>query len=103
VKSPRPRRGVTLIELLCTMLIISVVTGVSVLAIRSLPVSDPNDPFIAIASARRRAVERSQPVSIVVRFDGKPFAVSLSPDGFVAADSALRIDPLTGGRIDVGR
>jgi hypothetical protein len=97
------RSGSTLLELLCTMLVIAAVAGVSVMAIRRLPAPDPTDPYVAIASARRRALERSTPEVITVRIAGVPHSVSVAADGTIAADSVVHLELLTGMRTDVAR
>lgn len=94
------RRGTTLVELLCVVLLIGVAAGVSSLAIRRLPEPNPDDPYTQIAEARRRAIEKGQAASIRVVINDSVHSVALAADGTVWTDSSVHVDPLTGRRND---
>ncbi len=95
------RYGTTLIELLVVIAILGTLAGVAVLAVRRAPRVDSADAWLAIASARRRAMMAGAETTIVIIRGGVPLSVALYPDGRALADPSLSVDPLTGRRIDV--
>jgi prepilin-type N-terminal cleavage/methylation domain-containing protein len=97
------RAGTTLIELLVVLAILATLAGVAALAVRRAAPVDPTDPWTRIAEARRRTMMSGVETTIVVVHDERPLSVALYPDGRTLADSALRLDPLTGRRLDAGR
>jgi hypothetical protein len=92
------RSGSTIVELLCVLLLLAVVAGVSTLAIRRLPQPDVDDPYVQIARARRQAIETGRASSILVVIADSVRTVALGADGTIWADSAVQVDPLTGLR-----
>jgi prepilin-type N-terminal cleavage/methylation domain-containing protein len=89
------RRGVTLLELLIVVVVLGVVTSVAVLVMPA-KVVPPNDTPHRIANARAVALRTGQPVSVVLQLDTAFSLATAMPDGTVLADSAARIDRLTG-------
>jgi prepilin-type N-terminal cleavage/methylation domain-containing protein len=93
----RARGGVTLIELMVVLVMLSVIASVVVLAIRSTPPRRANDQsIIVVIAARDSALRTGRVVSVLVSIDGSDRAATAFPDGRVEADSALQFDVLTG-------
>lgn len=93
----RARGGVTLIELMVVLVMLSVIASVVVLAIRSTPPGRANDRSIrAVIVARDSALRTGRVVSVLVSVDGSERAATAFPDGRVEADSALQFDVLSG-------
>jgi prepilin-type N-terminal cleavage/methylation domain-containing protein len=97
------RAGTTLIELLVVLAILATLAGVAALAVRRSPRVDATDAWVRIAAARRRAMIAGAETTIVVMRNGSAVSVALYPDGRALADSSLRLDPLTGRRLDAQR
>jgi prepilin-type N-terminal cleavage/methylation domain-containing protein len=101
LRSPRTahasflRRGVTLLELLIVVVVLGLVTSVAALVMPA-KVVPPDDTPHRIANARTRALRTGQPVSVVLQLDTVFSLATAMPDGTVLADSAARIDRLTG-------
>jgi prepilin-type N-terminal cleavage/methylation domain-containing protein len=92
-----PRAGVTLVELIVVLAILSVMAGVTTLAFRRVDVTPQAAPWVsAIAAARRTAVDSNRTVSVTVPVEDNVYAATALPDGSVVADAALGIDRLTG-------
>lgn len=90
-------RGVTLVELLVVLVLMGLVAGVVGLTIHTaqpIMVTDPT--FAAIAAARDSAIRIGRSVTITLEVRDAQHEVTASPDGRVAADTALAIDPLNG-------
>lgn len=98
IVSKRSRHGTTLIELLVTIIVMTVIAGMASLAIRS--VGKPVTPTIAerLAQARRDAVARGAAVTIELVVKGAIASATAFPDGTVITDSALRWNRLSGRR-----
>jgi prepilin-type N-terminal cleavage/methylation domain-containing protein len=92
-----PRAGVTLVELIVVLAILSVVAGVTTLAFRRAD-TGPSVPLwvSAITQARRVALDSARTVSLTVRVGDSVYAATALPDGSVVADPRLGIDRLTG-------
>jgi len=91
------RRGVTLIELIVVLAILSLMAGVTTLAFRRADMTPRVVPWVsAIAGARRSAVDSNRTVSLTVRVGDNVYAATALPDGSIVADAALGIDRLTG-------
>lgn len=95
---PSHREGVTLIELVVTIVLIGVIASVATLAFPPDRTPVATDPATIIARARTKAAESARPVTVSVMVNGTLFAVSALPDGSVIADTALRVDRLSGRR-----
>jgi prepilin-type N-terminal cleavage/methylation domain-containing protein len=103
IRAAARRVGTTLIELLVVLAILATLAGVAALAVRRAVPVDPADPWVRIAEARRRTMMTGVETTIVVVRDGRPLSIALYPDGRALADPALRLDPLTGRRLDAAR
>jgi prepilin-type N-terminal cleavage/methylation domain-containing protein len=91
------RPGVTLIELIVVLAIVSIMAGVTTLAFRRADLTPTVEPWVsAVAAARRTAVDSDRTVSLTVRVGDKVYAATALPDGSVVADPALGVDRLTG-------
>lgn len=92
-------RGVTLVELLVVLVLLGLVAGVVGLTIHTAKPITVTDPILAaIAAARDSAIRTGRSVTIVLDVQDAQHEVTASPDGRVAADTALAIDPLNGAR-----
>lgn len=92
-----PRRGVTLVELLAALAILTIVAAISGAAFHAwaTPKPPPVDAA-AIAAARREALQSGRQVTVVVDDSLRPRSVLALPDGSVIGDSALGVDRLAG-------
>ena len=90
------RAGVTLIELLTTLVLLAIISGVTVLAIRRIEQPRSDDPRTIIADTMRKVLASGRPALIRVLTDSGPAWSSVRPDGSVVADSSLSVDLLTG-------
>jgi prepilin-type N-terminal cleavage/methylation domain-containing protein len=91
------RAGVTLIELMIVLVILSVIAGVTGLALRrAQPPRTVDARVAAIAAARRVAIDSGRAVTVIVDIDSVPTPVTARPDGSVIAEAGLGIDRLTG-------
>jgi prepilin-type N-terminal cleavage/methylation domain-containing protein len=92
------RAGVTLIELMVVLTILSVIAGVTGLAFRrAQPVRAVDVRMAAIARARQLAIDSGRTVTVLVDIDSVPTPVTARPDGTVIADASLHVDRLSGG------
>jgi prepilin-type N-terminal cleavage/methylation domain-containing protein len=93
----RHRAGVTLLELMVVLVLLSVLASVVVLAIRSTPRAQPLDQANRkVLAARDSALRFGAPVTVVIDFGGSQHVATAFPDGRVVADSALHFDELSG-------
>jgi len=92
----RTRAGVTLIELLVTLVLLGIIAGVTVLAIRRIDKPRPDDPRVIIADTMRKVLASGRPALIRILTDLGPASSNVRPDGSVIADSLLSVDRLTG-------
>lgn len=88
-------RGSTLLEMLITLALLGVIASVVTLAIRRIAPPMP-DPMTIIADTIEAVIRSGRPTTIQFVVNGRPALATLNPDGSVIADSALRIDRLTG-------
>lgn len=96
--SSRPsfrRRGVTLLELIVVVVGIGLISTVAMLVMPK-KVIPPDDTTHRVADARTKALRTGRPVSVVLVLDTIFSVATAMPDGTVLADSAARIDRLTG-------
>jgi len=89
------RPGVTLIELLAVIVILSTLASVATLALWHPAAPSATDPHQIIAAARREALEHGAVVDTTVTENGITRTVTLLPDGQVLADSTVAVDRLT--------
>jgi|SRR5579862_8518172 len=89
------RNGVTLVELIVVLAILSVMAGVTTLAFRRADRGPTVAPWVsAVAGARRTALDSDRSVTITVTVSDTLHAVTAMPDGTVISD--LPVDRLTG-------
>jgi prepilin-type N-terminal cleavage/methylation domain-containing protein len=93
----RARSGVTLVELMVVLVMLSVIASVVVLAVRATPPRRAGDESIrAVIAARDSALRTGRVVSVLVSINGSERVATAFPDGHVEADSALQFDVLSG-------
>ena len=91
------RRGVTLVELIVVLAILSVVASVTMLAFQRVDLTPKTESWeSAISAARRTAIDSARVVSLTVRIGDSVYAATALPDGSVIADARLGIDRLSG-------
>jgi prepilin-type N-terminal cleavage/methylation domain-containing protein len=96
----RSRDGVTLVELMVVLVLLSVLASVVVLAIRSTPPRRASDESIRVViAARDSALRTGRSVSVLVPMNGIERAATAFPDGRVEADSTLGFDALSGRQL----
>jgi prepilin-type N-terminal cleavage/methylation domain-containing protein len=92
------RPGVTLLELMVVLTILSVTAAVTGVAVRrAQPVHVADLRAAAIARARRMAIHSGHPVTASIDIDSVLAPITALPGGSVIADSTLHVDRLTGG------
>ncbi len=92
----RQRRGVTLAELLVTLVVLSAITSLTTLGVRRIEHPSPNDPTTIASESLRVAIDQGRTISFSVESLGGVGNATVYPDGSVIADSAFHIDALTG-------
>ncbi|MEP6493407.1 MAG: prepilin-type N-terminal cleavage/methylation domain-containing protein [bacterium] len=90
------RRGNTLIELLVTISILAIVSGIATMAIRRIDRPNPADPQQMLADSARKVVATGRSLRIHVVIDGNPASAVIAADGSIVADSAFGIERFTG-------
>jgi prepilin-type N-terminal cleavage/methylation domain-containing protein len=93
----KERSGVTLIELMVVLVLLSVLASVVVFAIRSTPRAQPHDQANSqVLAARDSALRTGHFVTVDVDVAGSQRVATAFPDGRVIADTALHFDELSG-------
>jgi prepilin-type N-terminal cleavage/methylation domain-containing protein len=92
------RAGVTLVELLVVVAILAITSTLTAVALRRIDRSRASDAADHVIALRRDAIAAGHVITRRVRHDDAIHLVTALPDGRVLADSALRLDPLTGLR-----
>ena len=92
----KARRGVTLIELLVTLSMLAVLSGVTVMAVRRIDPPRPDEPNTILADSLRDAVSNGRPALVRLLIGGAPVSAIVRPDGGIIADSAFAVDRFTG-------
>jgi prepilin-type N-terminal cleavage/methylation domain-containing protein len=92
----RQRRGVTLVELLVVLAIMTVMAAVVGIAAPPIRHADSDPAGTRVMAARRTALLSGQAVSVTVTSGTHSYAVTAYPDGAIVADSALAVDRLAG-------
>lgn len=95
-RTRRLRPGVTLVELIVVLAIMTVMAAVVGLAAPPVRHADPDIATTRVTAARRAALASGQPVTVTVVSHEHPYAVTAYPNGAVVADSALVVDRLAG-------
>jgi prepilin-type N-terminal cleavage/methylation domain-containing protein len=96
VASRASRPGVTLIELLVTLVILGVIAGVTVLTVRRIDPPRPSDPLTMFADSLRVVLASGRSVTLRVLTDSGPASGVVRVDGTIIADSILGLERLTG-------
>jgi prepilin-type N-terminal cleavage/methylation domain-containing protein len=100
----RTRVGVTLIELMVVLVLLSVIASVVTLAMRVAPRARPEDAAVMrVLAARDTALRSGRPLTITVAIAGVEHSATALPDGRVVADSAFHFDLLSGRPDDATR
>jgi prepilin-type N-terminal cleavage/methylation domain-containing protein len=90
------RRGVTLVELLVTLVILGVIAGVTVLAVRRMDPPRADDPRTIIADTLRAVLASGRPTVVRIMTDSGPASATIRADGGIVADSVLGVERFTG-------
>jgi prepilin-type N-terminal cleavage/methylation domain-containing protein len=94
----RGRAGVTLVELMVVLALLSVMAGIVAVTWRPEPPrrSRPSGAREIVTAARLRAIESGSNVTVSVLVGEQHIDVTAHPDGRVVGASSLGFDPLTG-------
>jgi len=94
----RGRAGVTLVELMVVLVLLSVMAGIVAVTWRPEPPirSRPSGAREVIAAARIRAIESGSNVTVSVLVGERQVDVTAHPDGRVVGAASLGFDALTG-------
>ena len=91
------RAGVTLLELMVVLTLLSILAGVVTLSMRPTPHTSSAEKTVArVLAARDSALRFGRSVTVVVSVSGSESAVTAIPDGRVVADPGLGFDLLSG-------
>lgn len=90
------RSGVTLIELLVTVAVLGILSGVAAPALLRPVAPDSTSPAFIAEQLRRAALRDGTEKSAVVTRDSASAVLTAYPDGSLVADSGLAVDALTG-------
>jgi prepilin-type N-terminal cleavage/methylation domain-containing protein len=100
----RARAGVTLIELIVVLALLSIVAGVVALAMRAAPSARAEDAALRrVLAARDSALRIGHPLTISMTLGGVEHSATAYPDGRVVADSTFHVDLLNGRPADATR
>jgi len=98
------RSGVTLIELIVVLVLLSIAAGVVALAMRAAPIAHPQNAAVTrVLALRDSALRLGHPITIAVTIGGTERSATVYPDGRVVADSAIHMDLLSGRPADAGQ
>jgi len=94
----RRNAGVTLVELMVVLVLLSVMAGIVAVTWRpeSRPRTPPTGAREVVAAARLRAIESGSNVTVSVLVGERHVDVTARPDGRVVGATSLGFDPLTG-------
>ena|SRR5258706_426793 len=94
----RGRVGVTLVELMVVLVLLSVMAGIVAVTWRPDPPpgTRPSDAREVVAAARIRAIESGSNVTVSVLVGDRHVDVTAHPDGRVVGAASLGFDALTG-------
>jgi prepilin-type N-terminal cleavage/methylation domain-containing protein len=90
------RAGATLLELVVALAILSLAATLAIPALRAAGEKRTPTEREAVAAARRDAVEHGRAVTVQLRDSPGVRLLTAFPDGRVAADTSMGVDPLTG-------
>lgn len=92
----RCRAGVTLLELLVVLVLLSAMGSVAALTIRPIRIGDEDRIASVVSAARARAVAEARPVTDSVLTARGWAHLTALPGGGVVAAAPLSIEPLSG-------
>ena len=96
----RTRRGVTLVELLVTLVVLGTIASVAIVAARRIQSTPDSDPATVVSESLRVTIVESRPIAFQIEVRGVLVEAMVNPDGSVAVDSAIHLEALTGRPID---
>ena len=94
--SRRQRRGSSLLELIVTIVLLSIMTGVATMAARRVQAPDSTDPARMVLDSAHRAISDARPATIHLLNSGQAADATANADGSIIADSVLDIERLAG-------
>jgi prepilin-type N-terminal cleavage/methylation domain-containing protein len=97
------REGVTLVELLVVIVILTIVMGLSSVALRRIDASPTTDAEHELLALRRDAIRTGAPATRVVHRGANMYVVTALADGRVLSDSTMHTDPNTGADRDAAK
>ena len=99
VRLPQSRAGVSLLEVIVTLVVLGMLTAVVGLAWqRENVTANTASAASAVAAARRQALETGTTVTVRVDMHQAVHVITVTPDGRIRGGEPLRFDPL-GGRL----
>ena len=97
VEGHQRRHGVTLVELLVSIVLLVLIASVVVPAVRGAAPAPPDSPRLRLEAARRTVLARGEATTIDwAGGTGSSMPVTIWPDGHVTADSTPGIEAMTG-------
>lgn len=96
----RARRGVTLVELLVTLIVLGLIASVAIVGATRMPSKPSSDPVSVVSESLHVAIVESRAIAFQVAIHDALVDAMVNPDGSVDVDSAIHIDALTGRPID---
>ncbi|HEY4216571.1 MAG TPA: prepilin-type N-terminal cleavage/methylation domain-containing protein [Gemmatimonadaceae bacterium] len=90
------RRGVTLLELLVTLVLLGMIAAVATVGAARIRSETPTNPQSIVAESLRVAITENRAITFDVPVGDTMATATVSPDGSIVADSAIHIDALSG-------
>lgn len=87
----RSMRGMTLIEVLVTLVVLALLTSVATLAPRPA-VRKATDLHTMLEDSLSAAIAQGREITIVARANGREVSATLSADGRIVADTEFRVN-----------
>lgn len=84
-----------MIEMIVTIVLLAIIATIGLVSLRNLA-QDTGATADEVQQARAAALKSGSPVTALVARKGRMLRLTAFPDGSVAADTALRLDPLSG-------
>ena len=94
------RRGVTLLELLVTLVVLAAITSVTTLGVRRIQRPSVADPAAIVGESLKVAIAQDREIAFSIVVGDSSARVTVHPDGSADADTIIHIDGLTGRRTD---
>lgn len=89
------RSGVTLIELLVTVVLLGIIASVATLSARRMDEPSEDDPVRMIGDSLRVVVATGRAATLRFVVNGEWVLATIHPDGSVVADSIVPVDRLS--------